>query len=43
MEDTKTCLEKQPLSQEMLEKMNAYWRAATICQPVSYIFLTIRS
>ena len=26
MEDTKTCLEKQPLSQEMLEKMNAYWR-----------------
>lgn len=28
MEDTKTCLEKQPLSQEMLEKMNAYWRAA---------------
>ena len=23
-----TCLEKQPLSQEMLEKMNAYWRAA---------------
>ena len=25
MEDTKTCLEKQPLSQEMLEKMNAYW------------------
>ena len=22
MEDTKTCLEKQPLSQEMLEKMN---------------------
>ena len=35
MEDTKTCLEKQPLSQEMLEKMNAYWRAAnylTACQ-----------
>ncbi len=28
MEDTKTCLEKQPLSQEMLEKMDAYWRAA---------------
>ena len=28
MGDTKTCLEKQPLSQEMLEKMNAYWRAA---------------
>ena len=23
-----TCLEKQPLCQEMLEKMNAYWRAA---------------
>ena len=23
-----TCLEKQPLSQEMLEKMDAYWRAA---------------
>ena len=29
MEDTKTIvLQKQPLSQEMLEKMNAYWRAA---------------
>ena len=41
MEDTKTCLEKQPLSQEMLEKMNAYWRAANFCQPVSYTFLTI--
>ena len=27
MQDT-MCLEKQPLSQEMLEKMNAYWRAA---------------
>ena len=24
MEDTKTCLEKQPLSQEMLDKMDAY-------------------
>ena len=23
-----TCLEKQPLSQEMLDKMDAYWRAA---------------
>ncbi len=23
-----TCLEKQPLCQEMLDKMNAYWRAA---------------
>ena len=28
MEDKNVCLEKQPLSQEMLEKMNAYWRAA---------------
>ena len=28
MNEEKTCLEKQPLSQEMLEKMNAYWRAA---------------
>ena len=37
MEDTKTCLEKQPLSQEMLEKMNAYWRAANY--PVSYTHL----
>ena len=27
MQET-TCLEKQPLSQEMLEKMDAYWRAA---------------
>lgn len=27
MQET-TCIEKQPLSQEMLEKMNAYWRAA---------------
>ena len=27
MEKT-TCLEKQPISQELLEKMNAYWRAA---------------
>ncbi len=26
--DNKLCLEKQPLSTEMLEKMNAYWRAA---------------
>ena len=23
-----TCLEKQPLSLEMLDKMDAYWRAA---------------
>ena len=23
-----TCLEKQPLSQEMLDKMDAYWRTA---------------
>ena len=28
MDDNKMCLEKQPLSQELLEKMNAYWRAA---------------
>ena len=32
MQET-TCLEKQPLCQEMLEKMNAYWRAAKL--PVS--------
>ncbi|WP_330421066.1 hypothetical protein [Roseburia sp. AM59-24XD] len=37
-----TCLEKQPLSQEMLDKIDAYWRAATICQPVSFIFWIIR-
>ena len=23
-----TCLEKQPLCQEMLDKIDAYWRAA---------------
>ena len=28
MEDNKLCLEKQPLNQEMLDKMDAYWRAA---------------
>ena len=28
MEDNKLCLEKQPLNQEMLDKINAYWRAA---------------
>ena len=28
MEDNKLCLEKQPLSNELLNKMNAYWRAA---------------
>ena len=28
MEDNKLCLEKQPLSDELLNKMNAYWRAA---------------
>ena len=27
--NTGTCLEKQPLCEEMLTKMNAYWRAAT--------------
>ena len=27
MENKELCLEKQPLSQEMLEKMDAYWRA----------------
>ena len=26
--ENNTCLEKQPLCEEMLEKMNAYWRAA---------------
>lgn len=25
-----TCLEKQPLSQEMLDKIDAYWRAANL-------------
>ena len=28
MKDNKLCLEKQPLSDELLNKMNAYWRAA---------------
>ncbi len=28
MESNTTCLEKQPLSQKLLDKMNAYWRAA---------------
>ena len=42
MEDNKLCLEKQPLNQEMLDKIDAYWRAATICLPDSSIFLTIR-
>lgn len=28
MGDSTLCLEKQPLNDEMLEKMNAYWRAA---------------
>ena len=26
--ENNTCLEKQPLCEEMLTKMNAYWRAA---------------
>ena len=26
-ETTNTCLEKQPLSDELLQKMDAYWRA----------------
>ena len=41
MEDNKLCLEKQPLNQEMLDKIDAYWRAAN-CLPDSSIFLTIR-
>ena len=28
MSDSTTCLEKQPLSDELLNKMDAYWRAA---------------
>lgn len=28
MSDTETCLEKQPINDEMIEKINAYWRAA---------------
>lgn len=28
MGDSTLCLEKQPLNDEILEKMNAYWRAA---------------
>lgn len=43
MDDNKMCLEKQPLSQEMLEKMNAYWRTANYLSAVSSIFWTIRS
>ena len=42
MDDNKMCLEKQPLSQEMLEKMNAYWRTANYLSAVSSIFWTIR-
>ena len=36
MEDNKLCLEKQPLSDELLNKMNAYWRAAKMCIRDSY-------
>ena len=42
MEDNKLCLEKQPLNQEMLDKIDAYWRAANYCLPDSSIFSTIR-
>ena len=28
MSESTTCLEKQPLSDELLQKMDAYWRAA---------------
>ena len=34
-----TCLEKQPLSQEMLDKMDAYCVAQKIYMPVSNKFL----
>lgn len=42
MDDKKMCLEKQPLSQELLKKMNAYWRTANYLSAVSSIFWTIR-
>ena len=42
MNDNKMCLEKQPLSQELLEKMNAHWRAANCLSAISSIFWTIR-
>ena len=42
MDDNKMCLEKQLLSQELLEKMNAYWRTANYLSAVSSIFWTIR-
>ena len=42
MDDNKMCLEKQPLSQELLKKMNAYWRTANYLSAVSSIFWTIR-
>ena len=28
MSESTTCLEKQPISDELLQKMDAYWRAA---------------
>ena len=43
MDDNKMCLEKQLLSQELLEKMNAYWRTANYLSAVSSIFWTIHS
>ena len=43
MEDNKLCLEKQPLCEEMLDKMNAYWRAANYLSAGQLIpVLTIR-
>ena len=42
MDDKKMCLEKQPLSQELLKKMNAYWHTANYLSAVSSIFWTIR-
>lgn len=38
MDDNKMCLEKQLLSQELLEKMNAYWRTANYPSAVNSIF-----
>ena len=34
-------IKKNPLSKELLSKINAYWRAPTICQSDSSIFTKI--
>ena len=34
--------DQQPLSPDLLRKMNAYWRPRTICRSARSIFTTIR-